>query len=400
MFRIWAPNAKTLRLKLQNRTMDLSRSEDGWWSSPIKLNHGEPYALELDGHSELPDPRSPWQPEGVHGPSHHVDHSRFEWHDQRWQAPPLSSAIIHEIHVGTFTPQGTFDAAIERLDYLVELGITHVELMPVASFLGERGWGYDGVAIYAPHEPYGGPDGLKRFVDACHARGLAVLLDVVYNHLGPSGNYLPQFGPYFSERHSTPWGAALNFDGPQSDEVRRFFCDNALMWLRDYHFDGLRLDAVHAIVDTSAIPFLEQLALEVEDLEAHLGRHLVLIAESDLNDPRIIRPRLLGGCGIHAQWSDDFHHALHAMLTGEREGYYEDFGLLEDLSSVMQQPYIYAGKRSPSAVALTAVRHLASTVANSSPTCKIMISWEIVPTVIASGTSLRSSMRKSERHWF
>jgi maltooligosyltrehalose trehalohydrolase len=346
MFRIWAPYANTLQLSLRNQHVELAKDDEAWWSAPITLEHGEPYTLEVNGQSGIPDPRSPWQRDGVHGPSYHVDHDRFEWHDTNWQARPLSSAVIYELHVGTFTPEGTFDAAIERLDHLAELGITHVELMPVASFLGSRGWGYDGVALYAPHQACGGPEALKRLVDACHARGLAVLLDVVYNHLGPSGNYLPQFGPYFSARHSTPWGAALNFDGPHSDEVRRFFCDNALMWLRDYHFDGLRLDAVHAIVDTSAIPFLEQLATEVEDLEAHLGRHLVLIAESDLNDPRIIRPRALGGCGIDAQWSDDIHHALHTMLTGERDGYYADFGLLDDLACAMQQPYIYAGKRS------------------------------------------------------
>jgi maltooligosyltrehalose trehalohydrolase len=347
MFRIWAPNADKLRLETNNEQIRLVKCERGWWTAPVELEHGQDYSLAIDTKTGIPDPRSPWQPNGVHRASRHVDHSRFEWSDQCWQSRPLSSAIIYELHTGTFTPEGTFDAAIDRLDYLLDLGITHIELMPVAAFLGNRGWGYDGVSLYAPHQSYGGPDGLKRLVDACHARGLGIILDVVYNHLGPSGNYLPLFGPYFSQRHTTPWGDAVNFDGPYSDEVRRFFCDNALMWLRDYHFDGLRLDAVHAIVDTSAVPFLEQLAMEVEDLKAHLGRHVFLIAESDLNDPRIVRPRVTGGFGIDAQWSDDIHHAVHTVLTGERSGYYEDFGELEHLSTAMQQPYIYAGRRSP-----------------------------------------------------
>jgi maltooligosyltrehalose trehalohydrolase len=255
----------------------------------------------------------------------------------------LSSAVLYELHVGTFTPAGTFEAAIPRLDHLVTLGITHVELMPVAEFPGGRGWGYDGVDLYAPHHAYGGPEGLKRLVDAAHHRGLAVILDVVYNHLGPAGNYLERFGPYFTERHHTPWGAAVNLDGPGSAEVRHFFCDNALMWLRDYHLDGLRLDAVHVLVDTSAIHFLEQLATEVQALAAHLGRHLVLIAESDLNDPRVVRPVELCGYGLTAQWSDDFHHALHTVLTGERAGYYADFGSLADLAKALTDAFVYDG---------------------------------------------------------
>lgn len=347
MVRVWAPNATTVRLQLANESIEMSRRSNGWWTAPHQLRHGECYSFDVDEKKGLPDPRSPWQPEGVHGHSCYVDHSLFQWTDNHWQQRPLSAAIIYELHIGTFTPAGTFDGAIEKLDHLVELGITHVEIMPVAAFQGDRGWGYDGVALYAPHQAYGGPDGVKRFVNGCHERGLAVILDVVYNHLGPSGNYLPQFGPYFSDRHATPWGSALNFDGSDSDEVRRFFCDNALMWLRDYHIDGLRLDAVHAIVDTSAIPFLEQLAAEVEDLKAHLGRHLCLIAESDLNDPRVIRAPEVGGFGIDAQWSDDIHHALHSILTGEREGYYEDFGSLEDLAVSMYRPFVYAGRHSP-----------------------------------------------------
>jgi maltooligosyltrehalose trehalohydrolase len=280
----------------------------------------------------------------VHGPSRVVAHDAFAWTDAGWQPPPLASAVLYELHVGTFTPAGTFDAVMDRLDHLVNLGVTHVELMPVHEFPGTRGWGYDGVDLYAPHHAYGGPAGLKRLVDACHARGLAVLLDVVYNHLGPAGNYLGRFAPYFTDRYQTPWGQAINCDGPDSDEVRRFLCDNALMWLRDYHVDGLRLDAVHAIVDTSALHILEQLALEVRALAAHLGRHLVLMAESDHNDPRLVRPPEIGGYGIDAQWSDDFHHALHTVLTGEHNGYYADFGTLADLARALQHAFVYDGR--------------------------------------------------------
>jgi len=294
----------------------------------------------------LADPRSPWQPRGISGPSVTVDHGAFSWTDRHWQAAPLSAAIIYELHIGTFTAEGTFQAAIEKLDYLAHLGITHIELMPVAQYSGNSGWGYDGTYIYAPHHAYGDPEQLKQFINACHHHGLAVILDVVYNHLGPAGNHLADFGPYFTDRYATPWGAAVNFDGPGSAEVRRFFCDNALMWLRDYHFDGLRLDAVHAIIDTSAVHFLEQLVCEVTALEAQIGRHLVLIAESDLNDPRIVRPREIGGYGIHAQWSDDFHHALHGVLTGERDGYYADFGSLADLAKALRQGFVYDGRYS------------------------------------------------------
>jgi len=317
----------------------------GWWA--IEVPWAAPdadYAFVLDGEGPLPDPRSLWQPYGVHGPSRLVDHRAFSWTDQGWQAPPLASAVIYELHIGTFTPEGTFEAAIERLDHLVALGITHVELMPVNEFVGDRGWGYDGVDLYAPHHGYGGPEGLKRLVDACHSRGLAVLLDVVYNHLGPEGNCLSRFGPYFSNRYPTPWGQAINLDGPGSDEVRRFFCDNAWMWLRDYHFDGLRIDAVHAIFDSSAVHFLEQLATEVEELEAQLGRHLALIAESALNDPRVVQPREAGGYGLDAQWNDDFHHALHTVLTGERQGYYGDFGSWSDLAKAIQDTFVYDGR--------------------------------------------------------
>jgi maltooligosyltrehalose trehalohydrolase len=319
----------------------------GWWAADV-VNAGpeSDYAFVFDGGKPLPDPRSPWQPHGVHGPSRLIDHAAFSWTDAQWQAKPLAAAVFYELHIGTFTPEGTFAAAIERLPHLAELGVTHVEVMPVNEFSGPWGWGYDGVDLYAPHHAYGGPDGFKRFVDTCHRHGLAVILDVVYNHFGPEGNYLNRFGPYFTDRYATPWGQAVNLDGSGSDEVRRFFCDNALMWLRDYHCDGLRLDAVHAMIDTSALHLLEQLAIEVEALAAHLGRHFVLIAESDLNDPRVVRPRALGGYGIDAQWSDDFHHALHTVFTGERNGYYTDFGSLADLAKALTRVFVYDGGHS------------------------------------------------------
>ena len=346
-FRIWAPNANQVEVRIGTDLFGMTRGDDCWWRAEIPLaKAGIEYAFVVDDGEPLPDPRSPWQPNGIHGPSRTLDHGGFSWTDQRWQAKPLSSAIFYELHIGTFTSQGTFMAAIDQLDYLVDLGITHVELMPVAEFSGNRGWGYDGVDLYAPHHAYGEPDDLKRLVNACHATGLAVILDVVYNHLGPAGNYLARFGPYFTQRYATPWGQAINFDGPESYEVRRFFCDNALMWLKDYHFDGLRIDAVHAIIDTSALHFLEQLTCEVAELKAQTGRHLALFAESDLNDPRIIRPREIGGYGVHAQWSDDFHHALHCVLTGERAGYYRDFGTLADLAKALQQAFVYDGRYS------------------------------------------------------
>ena len=346
-FRVWAPSAKQIQLRIDGDLYGMTPADSGWWRAEIELPKiSIDYGFVVDGSDPLPDPRSPWQPSGVHGFSRTLDHSTFSWTDQHWQAKPLSSAIAYELHVGTFTPQGTFIAAIDKLDYLVDLGVTHIELMPAAEFSGTRGWGYDGVDLYAPHHAYGEPDDLKRLVNASHAIGLAVILDVVYNHLGPAGNYLARFGPYFTQRYATPWGQAINFDGPESDEVRRFFCDNALMWLRDYHFDGLRIDAVHAILDTSAMHFLEQLAGEVAELQAQTDRQLTLIAESDLNDPRIIRSREIGGYGIHAQWSDDFHHALHCVLTGERAGYYRDFGSLADLAKALQQVFVYDGRYS------------------------------------------------------
>ncbi len=321
----------------------------GLWRVPVaSATHGTDYAFLIDDDpAPYPDPRSPWQPNGVHAPSRLYDQSAFEWHDLTWQGPPFTGAVIYELHIGTFTQEGTFDAAIERLDYLVELGITHLEIMPVAAFPGEHGWGYDGVALFAVRDGYGGPDGLKRLVDACHVRGLGVLLDVVYNHFGPVGNYTCKFGNYTTEKHHTPWGSAINFEEAGSDQVRRYFADNALMWMRDYHMDGLRLDAVHEFMDRSAIHFLEQLSAEVDVLSATVGRRLILIAESDLNNPCIVTPREAGGYGMDAQWSDDFHHALFTLLhVDEGKGYYDDFGALADLAKSLTKVFVYDGKYS------------------------------------------------------
>jgi maltooligosyltrehalose trehalohydrolase len=356
-FAVWAPHAERVDLVLgeSDERLPMTAGERGWWtvdvppgpgvSPEITAGPGTDYAFSLDGGPPLPDPRSPFQPHGVHRPSRTVDHDAFAWTDQQWRGgAPLPSALLYELHVGTFTPEGTFESAIERLGELVDLGVTHVELMPVCEFPGRRGWGYDGVDLFAPHHAYGGPEGLKRLVDACHRAGLAVIIDVVYNHLGPDGNYLGAYGPYFTDRYNTPWGQAVNFDGTGSDEVRNFVGDNACMWLADYHADGLRLDAVHAIFDSSATDILEELGGRVAALEARLGRRLHVIAESDLNDPRLIRSVEAGGCGLDAAWSDDFHHALHSVLTGERTGYYEDFGDLAHLAAAWERGYVYDGR--------------------------------------------------------
>ncbi len=339
---VWAPNPERVEAVVGGRGHPMTRAENGWWSARVDTDAVD-YGFSLDGGDPLPDPRSPWQPHGVHGLSRALDHSTFEWSDAAWRGRPLASAVIYELHVGTFTREGTFGAAIGKLDHLVRLGITHVELMPVAQFSGRHGWGYDGVDLFAPHQAYGGPEGLKRFVDACHARGLGVIVDVVYNHLGPAGNNLARYGPYFTDRYATPWGQAVNFDGPGSVEVRRFFVDNALAWLRDYHCDGLRFDAIHALLDASAIHILEEMQLRVEELEAHLDRDLFLIAESDLNDSRVVNRREAGGYGLEAQWSDDFHHSLHAVLTGETGGYYRDFGTIGHVAQALRDAYVYAG---------------------------------------------------------
>lgn len=346
-FEIWAPSPKKISLRVNGSSLPLNGpDEHGWWRLDVDdAGPGSEYCYLVDRDPTCyPDPRSQWQPDGVHGISRVYDQNSFHWADAKFQASPLASAVIYELHVGTFTHEGTLDSAIGRLDYLVELGITHVELMPVASFDGIHGWGYDGVALFAVHQPYGGPDALKRFVNAAHNKGLAVLLDVVYNHFGPVGNYTAKFGPYLVESHRTPWGGAVNLEDRGADEVRRFFCDNALMWMRDFHLDGLRLDAVHAFVDRSAIHFLEQLAAEVESLSATLARRLALIAESDLNDSRVVTPREAGGLGMDAQWSDDFHHALFAVLSPEPgKGYYADFGEFGQLAKALEQNFVYDG---------------------------------------------------------
>jgi maltooligosyltrehalose trehalohydrolase len=349
---VWAPRATAVALVTGAAREQLVALGDGFFgllqrTADALLVPGARYGFSLDGAEAVPDPRSRSQPDGVHALSEVIDPA-FPWTDAGFVARPLSSAIVYELHIGTFSPEGTFDGAAARLEHLVELGVTHVEVMPVAEFSGLWGWGYDGVDLFAPHRAYGGPAAMRRFVDACHARGIAVLLDVVYNHLGPTGNYLGRYGPYFSAKHRTPWGEAINFYDRGSDEVRRFFLDNARMWMEDYHVDGLRLDAVHAIVDGSALPITEELAAETAALGARLGKPLVLIAESDLNDPRVIRSRDAGGLGFDAQWSDDFHHALHATLTGERDGYYADFGGLGCLERALTRGWVYEGQHAPS----------------------------------------------------
>ncbi|MET8878339.1 malto-oligosyltrehalose trehalohydrolase [Nocardia sp. NPDC004604] len=343
LFEVWAPRPERVRVEVDGSVHPMTRSADGWWRAEIPARSGARYGYLLDDDpTVLPDPRSAGQPDGVHGRSavHTLDPAG--WTDAGWTGRPLAGAIVYELHLGTFTPDGTFDAAIERLDHLVELGVTMVELMPVNAFDGIHNWGYDGVLWYAVHEPYGGPDGLQRFVNACHTRGLAVALDVVYNHFGPSGNYLPRFAPYLTEGRNT-WGQSLNLDGPASDPVRRFIIDNALRWLRDFHIDALRLDAVHALVDRTATHILAELATETECLAAHVRRPLSLIAESDLNDPRLITPRAAGGYGLTGQWNDDLHHAVHTAVSGERQGYYADFGTLRCLAQTLTHGFFHAG---------------------------------------------------------
>ena len=344
-FRVWAPNAtRTVDVVIGDTTHPMRAAAGGWWTCDVlSAGPGTRHGFSIDSGPVRPDPRSFSQPDGVDGRSEVIDH-RFDWTDAGWPGVDFKSAVIYELHVGTFTPAGTFEAAIDKLGHLVELGVDVVELLPVAEFSGDRGWGYDGVDLFAPHHAYGGPVGLKRFVNAAHAAGVGVVLDVVYNHLGPAGNYLAEFGPYFTDRYSTPWGQSVNVDGPHSDEVRRYFIDNALMWLREYHIDGLRLDAVHAIFDISAVHFLEELATEVDDLEAEIGQPKFLVAETDLNNPRLITPRAAGGYGLDAQWNDEFHHCLHVLLTGEQSGYYESFGSMAQLATAYRRGYVFAGE--------------------------------------------------------
>jgi maltooligosyltrehalose trehalohydrolase len=348
-FCVWAPLAQQVEVHITEplkRWENLVRDESGYHQGTLEgIPPGTRYFYRLNGATDRPDPASRYQPEGVHGPSR-VTGPAFPWNDHHWPGVLLKDYIIYELHAGIFTVEGTFDAIVPHLDGLQALGITAVELMPVAQFPGDRNWGYDGVGLFAAQNSYGGPEGLKRLVDACHQRGLAVILDVVYNHLGPEGNYLSEFGPYFTERYQTPWGRALNFDGAGSDEVRRFFIENALYWIADCHIDALRLDAVHAILDHSPRTFLEDLVSAVKEAAERLNRRIYLIAESSANDSRLLRSQDSGGIGADAQWSDDFHHCLHTLLTGERRGYYQDYGLVHHLARAIREGFVYSGEYS------------------------------------------------------
>jgi maltooligosyltrehalose trehalohydrolase len=345
-FRVWAPHATTVDLVLppSEDPLAMSAQDGGWWAAVVPgAGHGTDYWFSLDSGKPLPDPRSAWQPHGVHAPSRVFEAARYAWRSADRPGRDVLGAVFYELHVGTFTDGGTLDTAADRLDELVDLGVDVVELMPLAAFDGGRGWGYDGVDLYAVHAGYGGPEALQRFVDACHERGLAVCLDVVYNHLGPSGNYLSSFGPYFTERHHTPWGAAVNLDDVGSVEVRRWIVDNALRWFTDFRVDALRLDAVHALVDDSARHLLVELSETTADLAGRLGRPLALIAESDLNDPATVDPTDRGGRGMTAQWADDVHHAVHSLVSGEIDGYYVDFGTARTLARALTGVFVHDG---------------------------------------------------------
>ena len=342
-FAVWAPRPEQVRLDVDGTLHPMTRTQDGWWRAVVDAAPDARYGFVLDDDpTVIPDPRSARQPEGVHERSQLWSPSQDAWTDAGWQGRSIEGGVIYELHIGTFTPGGTFDSAIDKLHYLVDLGVDFVEVMPVNAFSGTHGWGYDGVLWYAVHEAYGGPDGLVRFVDACHNRGLGVLIDAVFNHLGPSGNYLPKFGPYMSSG-SNPWGESINISDAGSDEVRRYIIDCALRWMRDFHADGLRLDAVHALVDTTAVHILEELSAETDSLAHEVGRPLSLVAESDMNDPRLITPRDQGGLGMTAQWDDDIHHAIHSAVSGERQGYYGDFGTLATLAETLRHGYFHAG---------------------------------------------------------
>jgi len=349
-FRVWAPNLTNLAVRILGenpKTVSMTRNAESEFVATVaNTGAGTEYFYVLDGGRERPDPVSRWQPRGVNGPSRVVDPNSFRWSDQAWSGIPLKDFIIYELHTGTFTPEGTFESIVPRLPYLRDLGITAVEIMPVAEFPGNRNWGYDGASLYPPQSSYGGPTSLKRLVDACHAHGLAVVMDVVYNHLGPEGNYLPEFAPCFTDAYHTPWGKAINFDGPESDGVRRWVVDNALYWLTEYHVDALRLDAINGIYDFSAHHILDELPEAFQKQALRLKRQAWIIAESDLEDVRIINPRSVGGYTLDAQWHDDFHHALYALLTGEREAFLMDFGRLADLAKSIREGFVFDRKYS------------------------------------------------------
>jgi maltooligosyltrehalose trehalohydrolase len=350
-FTVWAPRARSVDLEIlspHRLTMPMRPLDRGYFRVVVeKVGHGARYRFLLDGRTARPDPVSHFQAEDVHGPSTLIDHDRFSWTDQGFRPVPLARYVIYELHVGTFTPEGTFEGAIGKLDHLVELGVTALEIMPVAQFPGSRNWGYDGVHPFAVQASYGGPDGLKRLVDGCHGRGLSVILDVVYNHLGPEGNYLRDFGAYFTDHYRTPWGEAVNFDGPDSDEVRAYFLHNAEHWFDRYHIDGLRLDATHSIYDQTPEPFLRELARVARRHTERSGLVKTLIAESNLNDPRLVQPLELNGFGLDAVWSDDFHHVVHTLLTGEDQGYYADYGRFAQLADVLEKGFAFTGQYSP-----------------------------------------------------
>ncbi len=353
-FRVWAPLATSLAVHIATGDAPgdyaLARvdAQRGVWEVAVpRVAAGDRYGYRIDGGDPLPDPVSRSQPEGVHALSEVVDPGGFEWTDAHWRGVALQDFVIYEIHVGTFTPEGTFQAAAARLPALQALGVTAIEIMPIASFPGRRNWGYDGVHLYAPQHSYGGADGLKRLVNAAHAHGIGVVLDVVYNHVGPEGNYLGRFGPYFTDAYRTPWGSAVNYDGPGSDAVRRWAHDNALYWLSEFHVDALRLDAVQGIFDFGSLSFLEELSDEVHELGRQLGRKMQLMAESDLNDPKLVRSPEQGGFGLDAQWADDVHHTIHTTLTGENNGYYQDFSGIVSVADMYREPFFYARRYAP-----------------------------------------------------
>lgn len=341
LIRLWAPLADSAFAVVDGQRLPMRPQDPGYWT--IDLPAGTDYLLAIDDQEPRPDPRSAQQPFGVHGPSRAFDTSAYRWNDAQWPGIDVVGSVFYELHVGTFTPAGTLDSAIDKLDHLVRLGVQTVELMPVVPFPGDRGWGYDGVDLYAVHEAYGGPAALQRFVDAAHGRGLAVCLDVVYNHFGPAGNYAPVFAPYFTDKHDTPWGSAINLDDEHSDGVRDFICENAIRWLREFHIDALRLDAVHALVDEALQHILAELSERVDAIRPSLPRPVALIAESDLNQPSMVEPRSAGGMGMDAQWADDVHHALHAYLTDETFGYYVDFGPASVLRQALEDVFVHNG---------------------------------------------------------